>query len=122
MSRAGVWVVRKPSSGGGGVVSWNKAGTPTPVTTDDRLPVSVAALPLPSGAATADNQLPDNHQVQVSNLPTAYPLPADQLLALLPQTDALTNAELRAAPVVVDTGITQPTTPADTQPISATAL
>lgn len=37
---------------------------------------------------------------------------------LTTQTDALTNAELRAAPVVVSTGLTQPTTPADTQPVS----
>lgn len=85
-------------------------GLTQPTTPADTQPVSVAALPLPTGAATAANQLPDNHQVQVSNLPTAYQLPADQLLALLPQTDALTNAQLRAAPVVVDTGHTQPMT------------
>lgn len=34
----------------------------------------------------------------------------------------LTDAELRASPVDVDTGLTQPTTPLDTQPISATDL
>lgn len=34
----------------------------------------------------------------------------------------LTNAELRATPVDVDTGLTQPTTPSDTQPVSATSL
>lgn len=44
-------------------------------------------------------------------------LPPEQL-----QTDALTDAELRAAPVAVATGLTQPTTPADTQPISAAEL
>lgn len=45
------------------------------------LPVSAASLPLPTGAATAANQ----------------------------QTDALTDAELRAAPVDVDgSGVTQP--------------
>jgi hypothetical protein len=35
-----------------------------------------------------------------------------------PQTNALTDAELRAAPVPVDTGLDQPTTPTDTQPIA----
>ena len=30
-------------------------------------PVSAVSLPLPAGAATAANQLPNNHQVQVSN-------------------------------------------------------
>jgi len=44
-------------------------------------------------------------------------LPAEQV-----QTDALTRAELDAAPVVVDTGLLQPTTPADTQPVSADSL
>lgn len=34
----------------------------------------------------------------------------------------LTDAELRATPVPVDTGLVQPTTPADTQPISAASL
>lgn len=41
---------------------------------------------------------------------------------LTTQTDALTDAELRAAPVPVATGLTQPTTPADTQPVSVAAL
>lgn len=44
-------------------------------------------------------------------------LPAEQV-----QTDALTRAELDAAPVVVDTGLLQPTTPADTQPVSVKVL
>lgn len=39
---------------------------------------------------------------------------------LTTQTDALTRAELDAAPVVVETGLTQPTTPADTQPVEIT--
>lgn len=43
-------------------------------------------------------------------------LPDDQV-----QTDALTRAELDAAPVVVDTGLLQPTTPADTQPVTEAA-
>ena len=47
----------------------------------------------------------------IVNLPTEYPLPTSQVSALTPQTDALTDAELRASPVAVDTGLTQPTTP-----------
>lgn len=38
------------------------------------------------------------------------------------QSDALTDSELRASPVEVDTGLTQPTTPSDTQPVSAASL
>ena len=63
--------------------------------------------------------------VSIDNFPAApaeYPLPAAQITALTPQTDALTNAELRASPVSVATGLTQPTTPADTQPVSAASL
>jgi hypothetical protein len=51
-----------------------------------------------------------------------FPLPAAQLNALTPQKNALTNAELRLTPVAVDTGLAQPTTPLDTQPVSAQAL
>jgi hypothetical protein len=36
------------------------------------------------------------------------------------QKDALTRAQLDSAPVVVNTGLIQPTTPADTQPVSGT--
>lgn len=60
--------------------------------------------------------------VAVNNSPSEYPLPDSQVTALTPQTNALTNDQLRAIPVPVDTGITQPTTPADTQPISAGSL
>lgn len=42
--------------------------------------------------------------------------------AINTQMDALTNAELRAAPIDVDTGLEQPTTPTDIQPISAASL
>lgn len=35
----------------------------------DTQPVSADTLPLPTGAATEAKQLPDNHQVQVSNFP-----------------------------------------------------
>lgn len=52
----------------------------------------------------------------------AVALDAATLAALTPQTDALTDAELRASAVDVDTGLTQPTTPADTQPVSASSL
>lgn len=58
----------------------------------------------------------------VDNFPSEYPLPAGQVSTLTPQTDALTDTELRATPVDVDTGLTQPTTPSDTQPVSATSL
>lgn len=74
-----------------------------PTTPADTQPVSAAALPLPAGAATAAKQLPDNHQVTVSNLPAEYPLPAAQVAALTPQADALTDAQLRATPVTVTT-------------------
>jgi len=47
-------------------------------------PVSAAALPLPSGAATAAGQLPDGHEVEVNNLPSEYPLPAAQVSTLTP--------------------------------------
>lgn len=109
-----------------------------PTTPADTQPVSAASLPLPTGAATAAKQLPDNHNVTVSNqidqpledggnvvvsnFPSEYPLPAAQVSTLAPQTDALTDAELRASAIDVDTGLTQPTTPADTQPVSAASL
>lgn len=69
-----------------------------------------------------DHQLTDGHNVSVDNLPSEYPLPAAQIITLTPQTDALTDTQLRASPVVVDTNIIQPTTPSDTQPISAVDL
>ncbi len=37
--------------------------------------------------------------VSVDNIPAEFPLPNVQVAALAPQTDALTNVELRAAPV-----------------------
>lgn len=40
---------------------------------------------------------------EISNLPTEYPLPDAQVGVLTPQTDALTDAELRATPVPVST-------------------
>lgn len=43
--------------------------------------------------------------VGVSNFPAEFPLPAGQVSALTPQTDALTDAELRAAEInVADSG------------------
>lgn len=47
-----------------------ETGLTQPTTPADTQPVSVAALPLPDGAATEAKQLPDNHQVSVSNFPT----------------------------------------------------
>lgn len=58
----------------------------------------------------------------VAAIPTEYPLPAAQVSTLTPQTNALTDAQLRASAVPVNTGLTQPTTPADTQPMSAVSL
>lgn len=49
-----------------------------------------------------DNQLPDGHNVTVDNLPTEYPLPTSQVSTLTPQTNALTDAQLRATPLDVD--------------------
>ena len=56
--------------------------------------ISAASLPLPAGAATAAKQLPDGHDVRVSNQPAEFPLPAAQIVALAPQTNALTQAQL----------------------------
>lgn len=39
--------------------------------------------------------------VTVDNFPDDYPLPSDQITTLTPQTDALTDSQLRAAPVEV---------------------
>lgn len=44
----------------------------------------------------------------VANLPSSYPLPPSQV-----QTDALTDVQLRATPVPVDTGLTIPTPQTD---------
>lgn len=44
----------------------------------------------------------DGEQVSVSNFPSEYALPAAQLTTLTPQTDSLTDAELRASNVGVD--------------------
>lgn len=63
--------------------------------------------------ATSAKQLPDGHGVTVGNFPATYPNQHVQ---------GLTDTELRASPVPVTTGLTQPTTPADTQPISAVSL
>ena len=43
-------------------------GLVQPTTPDDTQPVSVDSLPLPTGAATEAKQLPDNHNVTVSNI------------------------------------------------------
>lgn len=53
----------------------------------------------------------------------ASPVDVDTgLIIPIPQTDALTDTELRDSPVDVDTGLNQPTTPSDTQPVSASSL
>lgn len=67
-------------------------GLTQPTTPADTQPVSgTVALDAPTLAAL--------ETVQVGNLPSEYPLPAAQVAALTPQTNALTNAELRAADV-----------------------
>lgn len=43
------------------------ASTPVNIASDQTVPVSAASLPLPTGAATAANQLPDGHNVTVDN-------------------------------------------------------
>lgn len=57
-----------------------------------------------------DGQLPDGHNVTVDNQPTEFPLPASQVTTLTPQTDALTDAELRATPLDVNLDTTNYTT------------
>lgn len=42
-------------------------------------PVSAASLPLPTGAATAAQQLPNNHDVTVTNFPATQPISAVSL-------------------------------------------
>lgn len=81
-------------------------GLVQPTTPTDIQPVSVNNLPLPNGAATAAKQLPDNHNVTVSNQ----------------VQQPLTDSQLRFSPVPVNTGLQQPTTPTDVQPVSATNL
>lgn len=56
------------------------------------VPISATSLPLPSGAATAANQLADGHNVTVSGTVTA--------------TGPLTDTELRATPVPVSGTVT----------------
>lgn len=57
---------------------------PPTLTKDDTIAVSLGSVPLAMGAATAAKQLPDNHQVTVSNHPTEFPLPAAQVATLTP--------------------------------------
>jgi len=61
--------------------------------------VNPDGTPIASGGGGGGN-------VNVTNFPTDYPLPSAQISALTPQTDALTDNELRATPVDVDTGLT----------------
>ena len=69
--------------------------------------VSAASLPLPAGAATSAKQLPDNHQVTVSNqidqpIEEGGTMVANKGTGWVdPQTDALTDTELRATPISV---------------------
>lgn len=98
----------------------------------DTQPVSISTLPLPNGAATEATLVQVN-----SNLGTDGSTPPtiagtgirgwlrgiyEKLSGNFTVTGPLTNSELRASPVNVNTGLAQGTTPADTQPISATTL
>jgi hypothetical protein len=56
------------------------------------------------------NQLPDGHNVTVDNLPSEYPLPSSQISTLTPQTNALTDTQLRATPVPVSGTLSVDTT------------
>ena len=49
--------------------------------------IDALALPLPAGAATAANQLPDGHEVEVNNFPAEYPLPDAQVATLTPPAE-----------------------------------
>jgi hypothetical protein len=64
------------------------------------------ASPLPVGGTVALDapSLAALETIQVANLPAAYPLPTAQVTALTPQTNALTRAQLDAAPVVTADG------------------
>ncbi len=46
---------------------------------------------LPTGAATSEKQLPDNHNVTVSNFPASYPLPEAQITSLTQGSTADSN-------------------------------
>jgi hypothetical protein len=68
------------------IIDWGGAGAES--LSVPTLPVSASSLPLPTGAATAANQLPNNHQVTVSNASiavtaAALPLPTGAATAAL---------------------------------------
>jgi hypothetical protein len=62
-------------------------------------PISAAALPLAPDASTASAQAAQQDTLNSIRDRADFPLPAAQVSTLTPQTDALTNAQLRAAPV-----------------------
>lgn len=65
--------------------------------TVDLPPATIAALQNVTAAVSGT--------VAISNLPASYPLPAGQLATLTPQTNALTDAQLRASQVdIADSG------------------
>lgn len=79
-------------------------GLVQPTTPSDTQPVEVQNVSIAVTGPLTDSEL--------RAAPVDVSLPAGQF-----QTDALTDAQLRASPVTVDTGIAQPTTPSDTQPV-----
>lgn len=70
------------------------------------LNVAAASLPLPTGAATEAKQLPDNHQVRVSNFPATQVVSATDLdIRNLSSTqDSVNVGNFPATQVVVDGG------------------
>lgn len=80
----------------------SSALTPTFVDTGITQPTTPADTQPVSGTVALDaTTLAALETVQVGNLPSEYPLPAAQVAALTPQTNALTNDQLRAAPIEV---------------------
>jgi hypothetical protein len=94
-------------SSSGGLTDAELRATPVPVTGDLTVDTTGLATETKQDATIAAieaveaKQLPDGHEVEVNNLPTEYPLPSSQVTTLTPQTDALTDTQLRASPLDV---------------------
>lgn len=84
---------------------------------------TIAAIKVISGAVSVTNfpaTFPDGHTQPLTD--TQLRATAVPISGTVATTGGLTDTELRATPVPVATGLTQPTTPADTQPVSAASL
>ncbi len=94
----------------------------TPAGTDLHRETVVAADPEnPDGLGRVLNAEPTSDVYAAAVRAVGVNAKLDSLIAKPAQLDALTDAQLRATPLVVDTGITQPTTPGDTQPVKDAA-